>query len=133
MFHPTHIFLLLTMIRIISGLAKNFYANCLQIAAHFATTVSNRPVVNIRNTTDVNVTCPQLRSLSCPDSFINSVCVFQQKIFVTCVNGSTVRIRVQTNGLPRRCALVSNNTLIVERNMDFEVNFNPDVSVNSPN
>ena len=46
--------------------------------------------------------------------------------------GSTVRIRVQSNGLPRRCTAVPNTTVITERNIDFEVNFNPDVSVKSP-
>jgi hypothetical protein len=124
---------LLTTVHITSGAANNSYANCLQIAAHFATTVLNGPVADIRNTTGVNVTCPQLTGVSCPGSIINGVCVFQQKLCITCINSSPVRIRVQSNDLPRRCMFVLNNTLLAERNIDFEVNFNPDVSVNSPN
>lgn len=130
----TFVFLLLTLVHIISGAANNTYADCLRVAARFATTVSNGPVIDIRNTTGVNVTCPQLMGNSCPGWFVNGTCVFQQKLAVTCINSSTaIRIRVQSNGLPRRCMMVPNNTLIAERNIDFEVNFNPDVSVNSPN
>ena len=128
----TYIFLLLNIIRIISGAANNSYANCLQIAAQFATTVSNGPVADIRNTTGVNVTCPELSAVSCPGIMVNGVCAFQQKLCITCINSSPVRIRVQSNGLPRRCSLVPPTAQIVELNIDFEVNFNPDVSVNSP-
>ncbi len=132
-FCPTCMFLLLTIIRITSGAANNSYADCLQVAAHFVTTVSYGPVADIRNTTGVNVTCPQLTNVSCPGSLINGVCVFQQKLCITCINSSPVRIRVQSNGLPRRCALVPSGALVAEFIIDFEVNFNPDVSVNSPN
>ena len=125
--------LMLAIIRVVSGAASNSYANCLQTANNFATTVSNGPVANITATTGVNVTCPQLTGVSCPGSIINGVCVFQQKLCVTCINSSPVRIRIQTNGLPRRCTTVPTGALVAEINIDFEVNFNPDVSVNSPN
>ncbi|CAF0969399.1 unnamed protein product [Adineta steineri] len=128
-----HIFLLLIVIGFTSGAANNSYQNCLQVAARFATTVPNGPVPDIRATQGFNVSCPQLSNVSCPGSMINGVCVFQQKLCVTCINGSTVRIRVQSNGLPRRCMLVPLTAQIAEINVDFEVNFNPDVSVNSPN
>ena len=62
---------------------------------------------------------------------INGICTWQQKLCITCINGSTVRIRVQSNGLPRRCTTVPSHASITERNIDFEVNFNPDVSVQS--
>ena len=134
MFCLIYSFLTLLIIRTASGAASNSYADCLRITAKFATTVSNGPVTNITATTGVNVTCPQLSSTSCPGSMINGVCVFQQKLCVTCINGtSAVRIRVQSNGLPRRCTEVPSTAAISERNVDFEVNFNPDVNVNSPN
>ena len=132
-FSAEYALLFFAIIRVASGTASNSYANCLQIAAQFATTISNGPVVNITATTGVNVTCSQLAGASCPGSIINGVCVFQQKLCVTCINSSPVRIRVQTNGLPRRCTVVPTGALIAELNIDFEVNFNPDVSVNSPN
>ncbi|CAF1535037.1 unnamed protein product, partial [Didymodactylos carnosus] len=50
---------------------------------------------------------------------------------VTCSGSTTVRIRVQSNGLPRFCPNAP--ALFSEQNIDFAVNFNPDVSVNSPN
>ena len=135
MFSLMKIFSLLLLIDTVSGAANNSYADCLRVAARFATTVSNGPVTNITATTGVNVSCPQLSSVSCPGSMIDGVCVFQQKLCVTCINGSSgvVRIRVQSNGLPRRCFEVPMTVAVSERNVDFEVNFNPDVSVNSPN
>ena len=133
LFDLTNLLFLLSFIRIIIGAANNSYADCLQVAAKFATTVSNGPVMNITATTGVNVTCPQLTGVSCPGSIVNGVCVFQQKLCITCINASPVRIRVQSNGLPRRCTTVPLGAAVSERIIDFEVNFNPDVSVNSPN
>ena len=127
------IVLLLSIIPMAIGAANNSYDDCLRVAAKFSTTVSNGPVPNIVNTTGVNVTCAQLANTSCPGTFINGVCTWRQKLCVTCINGSTVRIRVQSNGLPRRCIFVPSFAFISERNIDFEVNFNPDVSVNAPN
>jgi hypothetical protein len=133
MLQPLHILLLLTIISIAFGTASNSYNDCLQVAANFRTTVSNGPVADIISTTGVNVTCPQLTGVSCPGSIVNGVCVFQQKLCITCINSSPVRIRVQSNGLPRRCASVPSGVQISEGSTDFEVNFNPDVNVNSPN
>ena len=127
------IFLLLAIIPIASGAANNSYDDCLRVATKFSTTVPNGPVSNILNTTGVNVTCTQLANTSCPGVFTNGTCTWQQKLCITCINGSTVRIHVQSNGLPRRCMLVPSFASIAERNIDFEVNFNPDVSVNAPN
>lgn len=117
----------------VAGGASNSYSDCVQVASRFSTTVSNGPVANITATTGVNVTCPQLSSVSCPGSMIDGVCVFQQKLCVTCINASPVRIRIQTNGLPRRCTTVPITAQISAVNIDFEVNFNPAVNVNSPN
>ena len=132
-FQLEYTLLLLTIIPTVLGGASNSYADCLQVASQFATTVSNGPVANILAATGVNVTCPQLTGVSCPGTVTNGVCVFQQKLCITCLNQSPVRIRVQSNGLPRRCTTVPLNAAISEVNIDFEVNFNPDVSVNSPN
>lgn len=107
------------------------YATCLAIAAKFATTVTG-PVADITATTGVNVTCSQLSATSCPGSMINGVCTWQRKLAVSCINNSTVRIRVQSNGLPGHCVLVRSTDTLSEMNIDFEVNFNPKVSVKSP-
>ncbi|CAF1228176.1 unnamed protein product [Adineta steineri] len=56
MFCSSHIFLLLTVIGLTSGVANNSYQNCLQIAARFATTVTNGPVADIRMTNGKQVT-----------------------------------------------------------------------------
>ncbi|CAF1113288.1 unnamed protein product [Adineta ricciae] len=124
--------LFLSFVATASAVANNSYDNCLQLTAKFARTLTNGPVADIRMTTGVNVTCSQLSNISCPGQMVNGVCTYQQKLALTCINGSTVRIRVQSNGLPRRCSLVPLTVRIVELNIDFEVNFNPDVSVNSP-
>lgn len=108
------------------------YATCLSVASKFATTVSNGPVANITATAGINVSCSQLNATFCPGSIINGICVWQRKLVVTCINNSTVRIRVQSNGLPGRC-MNSPMDRPRELNIDFEVNFNPKVSVNSPN
>jgi hypothetical protein len=126
------VFFLLCTVPMVVGTASNSYANCLNVAAKFSTTVSNGPVANISSTTGVKVTCSELQNVSCPGSIINGVCTWQRKLCVTCINGSTVRIRVQSNGLPGRCASVPSTVAILETIIDFEVNFNPDVSVNAP-
>jgi hypothetical protein len=69
----------------------------------------------------------------CPGEIINGVCVWQRKLSAVCRDASgTIKIRIQTNGLPPRCASVPMGTF-VQLNVDFEVNFNPDVSINSLN
>ncbi|CAF0833085.1 unnamed protein product, partial [Adineta ricciae] len=132
MLYLLRIVLFLSFVATASAVANNSYDNCLQLTAKFARTLTNGPVADIRMTTGVNVTCSQLSNISCPGQMVNGVCTYQQKLALTCINGSTVRIRVQSNGLPRRCSLVPLTARIVELNIDFEVNFNPDVSVNSP-
>lgn len=67
----------------------------------------------------VNVTCSQMTGVSCPGSMINGACVFQQKLCVTCINSSPVRIRIQTNGLPRKCTVVPVGAAITELCDDF--------------
>ena len=109
------------------------YIQCLSVASKFATTVSNGPVANITATTGVTVTCSQLSGTACPGSMTNGVCTWQRKLAITCINSnSAVRIRVQSNGLPGRCMSVPSTDTISEQNVDFEVNFNPTVTVNSP-
>ncbi|CAF1093978.1 unnamed protein product [Adineta ricciae] len=132
MLYLKYVSVLLCIIGITSGSASNSYQDCLQLVSKFSRTVTNGPVADIRMTTGYNVTCSQLSNISCPGRMVNEVCTYQQKLALTCINGSTVRIRVQSNGLPRRCSLVPLTVRIVEMNIDFEVNFNPDVSVNVP-
>ncbi|CAF0846239.1 unnamed protein product [Adineta ricciae] len=111
--------------------AVSDYQKCLTVASSFATTVTG-PVVNITATTGVSVSCPQVSTYSCPGSLVNEVCTWQRKLAITCIDGSTVRIRIQSNGLPSRCMNVPLTAQVKEHNIDFEVNFNPKVSVNSP-
>lgn len=132
MSHLIHIVLFLSFVATASAAVNNSYQNCLQLTAKFARTVPNGPVADIRMTPGVNVTCSQLSNVSCPGPMINGICTYQQKLALTCINGSTVRIRVQSNGLPRRCSLIPPMVRIAELNIDFEVDFNPDVSVNAP-
>ncbi len=108
------------------------YAKCLTVASKFATTTSNGPVSNITATTGITVSCSQVASSQCPGTVVNGICTWQRKLAITCLNGSTVRIRVQSNGLPGRCVYIGVGAM-TEQNIDFEVNFNPSVSVNSPN
>ncbi|CAF1361174.1 unnamed protein product, partial [Didymodactylos carnosus] len=115
--------------------ASNSLANCLSVAAHFKTTCGSTtvPVANINATTGTNVTCASLSGTLCPGTVVFGSCVFQHKLCVTCyTSGSTVKIRVQSNGLPLFCPSIPSGTFS-ELNVDYEVNFNPDVSVSSPN
>ena len=81
--------LLLVIAPSVSSVANNSFADCQRVASRFVTTVRNGPVPDIRNTTGVNVSCAQLNNVSCPGSMINDVCTWQQKLCITCINGST--------------------------------------------
>ncbi|CAF0835414.1 unnamed protein product [Didymodactylos carnosus] len=124
--------LLLNLICHVHATASNSLSDCIKLAKNFKTTCSSGPVSNIIATTGTDVTCPSLTGMSCPGSTTSGSCVFQHKMCVTCFkSGSVVKIRVQSNGLPLYCPHVS--SLFSETNLDFVVNFNPDVSINSPN
>lgn len=111
--------------------ASNSLSDCLTVASAFRTTI-NYSATNITGTTGVNVTCSDT-SVVCPGRNISGVCVWQRKLSVVCRNASgIIKIRIQTNGLPPRCASVPSGSFN-ELNVDFEVNFNPDVSINSLN
>ncbi|CAF1279025.1 unnamed protein product [Didymodactylos carnosus] len=111
--------------------ASNSLSDCQAVASMFLTTI-NYTAANITATTGVNVTC-SATGVVCPGTTINGVCVWQRKLSAVCrsVSGVT-KIRIQTNGLPPRCASVPMGTFS-ELNVDFEVNFNPAVSINSLN
>lgn len=119
------------------GTTSNSLADCNAAAAKFRTTCnSSVPVSNLSATLGAYVTCSSLSGLACPASIISGSCVLQHKLCVRCytINSSTEKIRVQTNGLPPFCSTIpSANITFIELDVDFEVNFNPDVSVNSPN
>ena len=133
MFSIAHLIGLMLLPQLTHSAASNSLSDCQTVANQFSNTVSG-PVSNIVSTVGVNVSCPQIiNATSCPGTMINNICVWQQKLSVSCVSGSPVRIRVQSNGLPRRCTILPSFAAFAERNIDFEVNFNPDVSVNSPN
>ena len=119
------------LIPIVNGVANNSFTDCLAVASKFATTVSNGPVANIKATVGATVQCAQLTGSACPDSIINGVCTWQRKLSVTCIKGSPVRIRIQSNGLPGRCSSLPSTVKFSEINIDFEVNFNPDISIHS--
>jgi hypothetical protein len=116
----------------IHSAASNSLSNCQAVASQFLTTI-NSTATNITGTTGVNVTCSDT-SVYCPGQNITGVgCVWQRKLSAVCRNASgVIKIRIQTNGLPPRCASVPAGPF-VQLDVDFEVNFNPDVNVNSPN
>lgn len=116
---------------LVSSGANNSYANCLTIVAKFSNTITG-PVQNITATTGVTVKCSQLTGSACPGTIVNGTCTWKRKLAVSCKNGSTVRIRVQSNGLPGRCGAVPSTVAFKETDIDFEVNFNPAVSINTP-
>lgn len=128
----TLIFLFLAPIEYVHGTASNSLAACNTAVASFSSTCSGTAVANITATTGTTVSCSSgFTSSTCPGTMSGSTCVFAHKLCVTCSGSSPVRIRVQSNGLPRFCPNVP--ATMSELNVDFEVNFNPDVSVNSPN
>jgi hypothetical protein len=106
--------------------ASNSLANCQTVASAFLTTISTT-APNITATAGVNVTC-SATGVVCPGTNYSGVCVWQRKLSAVCRNASgVIKIRIQTNGFPPRCASVPQGSF-VELNVDFEVNFNPDVS-----
>ncbi|CAF1335310.1 unnamed protein product [Adineta steineri] len=115
----------------IQSTASNSLSDCQTVASQFRTTI-NYTATTITGTTGINVTC-SASGVTCPGTTINGVCVWQRKLSAVCRNASgVIKIRIQTNGLPPRCAAVPSSTF-AELNVDFEVNFNPDVSINSLN
>lgn len=123
--------LLLFNIPFVHSGASNSLSDCNAVAAKFKNTCITGPVANIVSTIGTNVSCySTFTALTCPGTYASGVCNFQHKLCVTCSGSSTVRIRVQTNGLPLFCPNAP--APISELNVDFEVNFNPSVSVNSP-
>jgi len=108
--------------------AYHSLTDCQTVAAAFRSTISYT-ATNITATTGVNVTC-SATGVVCPGQTINGVCVWQRKLSAVCRNASgIIKIRIQTNGLPPRCASVPQGSFS-ELNVDFETNFNPDVSNN---
>ncbi|CAF4914995.1 unnamed protein product [Rotaria sp. Silwood1] len=130
----TFILLLLINVRSAVAGASNSLGDCYALVAKFDTTcAANVTVVSsILSTTGINVICPSgFTNSTCPGNWSNGTCVFAHKLCVTCSAGPPVRIRVQSNGLPRFCPNAPQS--ITEQNIDFTVNFNPDVSINSLN
>ncbi len=122
---------LFTSLPEIDSNASNSLTNCQTVAASFLSTI-NYTATNITGTTGVNVTC-SATNVYCPGQNFSGVCVWQRKLSAVCRNASgTIKIRIQTNNLPPRCASVPMGPFS-EENIDFEVNFNPAVSVNSLN
>ncbi len=114
-----------------SAAASNSLSDCQTAASAFRSTISYT-ATNIISTTGVNVTCTDT-SVYCPGQNISGACVWQRKLSAVCRNASgTIKIRIQTNNLPPRCASVPMGPF-VETNIDFEVDFNPAVSINSLN
>ncbi|CAF3703011.1 unnamed protein product [Adineta steineri] len=101
----------------VQSTASNSLSDCQAAASSFLTTI-NYTASNIVNTTGINTTC-SASGVVCPGQTINGVCVWQRKLSAT-------------NGLPPRCASVPMGSF-AELNVDFEVNDNPDVSINSLN
>src|SRR5579862_2154882 len=130
LFFAICICILICLPTIYSG-ASNSLSDCQAVASQFRTTI-NYTAPNITGTTGVNVTC-SATGVVCPGQNYSGVCVWQRKLSAVCRNASgVIKIRIQTNGLPPRCASVPQGSFS-ELDIDFEVNYNPAVSINSPN
>ncbi|CAF2515182.1 unnamed protein product [Rotaria sp. Silwood2] len=117
-------------LRFVDSSASNSLTDCQAVAAKFNNTCNGVAVSSIIATTGTNVSCSSgFTSTTCPGTMDSSTCKFQHKLCVTCSSTTTIRIRVQSNGLPRFCP--NTPAPIKEQNIDFEVNFNPNVNVNS--
>ncbi|CAF1502836.1 unnamed protein product [Adineta steineri] len=131
MFTSIVILLILFGVQSIDCTASNSLSDCNTVAASFYSTCGGVAVSSIISSTGTNVSCSSgFTSSTCPGTMYGSTCVFQHKLCVTCSGSSPVRIRVQSNGLPRFCPNVPAS--VSELNIDFTVNFNSDVDVNSP-
>ena len=118
----------------VQGAANNSIANCNATAANFDNTCTGGVAASsVSVLTGVNVVCTTgFTNSTCPGTYYsNGSCIFSHKLCVTCTGSSTIRIRVQSNGLPRYCPNVP--VTLSATTIDFSVNYNPDVSVNSPN
>ena len=131
--HRAILLLFLIHLPFTSSTASNSLNDCYALAATFSTTcaVNATAPSSITATGGISVTCNTgFNNATCPGVWFNNTCVFAHKLCVTCAPGSPVRIRVQSNGLPRYCPNAPQP--ISEQNIDFTVNFNPDVSVQAP-
>ena len=131
--HAIILLVVLILLPFTNSAANNSLNDCYALAATFSTTcpanITAPPLITA--TAGITVTCPTgFTNATCPGLWINTTCVFAHKLCITCIPGSPVRIRVQTNGLPRYCPNAPQP--ITEQNIDFTVNFNPDVSVQAP-
>lgn len=127
------VFILACLLHIpaISGTASNSLSDCTTLASYFDTTCGGVAAASVTAMTGVNVTCTYgYTNSTCPGTYSSGSCVFLHKLCVTCSGSSPVRIRVQSNGLPRYCPFSPSR--ISETIIDFTVNFNPDVSISSP-
>lgn len=118
----------------VSSAANNSLSDCTNAAANFDNTCTGGvAAASVSALTGASVTCASgFTNSTCPGTYYtNGTCVFQHKLCVSCSGSSPVRIRVQTNGMPRYCPNVP--VALATTSIDFSVNFNPDVSINSPN
>jgi hypothetical protein len=101
----------------VSAKSNNTFGDCEKIAERF----SSHETVN----------CSNLHITACPGNVSLNECKFEHKLLVTCSNSTPVRINIQSNGLPRFCSNLTSSYRFKEQNINFTVNFNPDVSVNT--
>jgi hypothetical protein len=134
--------------------ASNSLADCEAAAAAFNNTCTGGPLTDLASHPGRSISCTGLTGTNCPGTVTGGVCVFPQKLCVTCsVVNSVTRIRVQvwffffffcvpstgrspgiqTNSLPPRCVMTLNNFAAVAQNVDFTTNFNPAVTFASLN
>eukprot|EP00743_Colponemidia_sp_Colp-15_P001826 GILK01001991.1.p1 GENE.GILK01001991.1~~GILK01001991.1.p1 ORF type:complete len:396 (+),score=20.40 GILK01001991.1:34-1221(+) len=133
-------FFLLCVIPLCCAATSNSLSDCLVVAAKFNNTCTSTSTAaaSVSAIPAKSVTCTVGTTLACAGTTSGSgsskTCTFDHKLCVTCaeVNG-IARIRVQSNGLPARCPNVPSASTISEQNIDFTVNFNPEVTVNATN
>ena len=99
----------------------NTLASCQDFASKFQNTCSSAGSLASMNS--AAVTCSSSNTGACAGTTSGSNCTWNRKLCVTCRDDSgTVKIRVETNGLPSHC-YKSPNTAPLEQTVDFEVNW----------
>ena len=95
-------------------------ASCQDYASKFDNTCSS--AADFSSVPTSSVTCTNSYGV-CAGSESSGSCTWDRKLCVTCRNDSgTVKIRVQTNGLPNHC-YKSPRTAPTSQTVDFEVNW----------
>lgn len=107
----------------------NDLAGCQDFASNFDNTCT--AAGSLASMPSASVTCSSNLVGTCAGTESGGSCTWQRKLCVTCRDDAgTIKIRVQTNGLPSHC-YKSPNTAPAEQTVDWEVNWLSTATKNS--